>query len=512
MVLVSVRIFYLILLCLIVFTSNQKVEAQQLAFPTAEGFGRFATGGRGGAVCKVINLNSSGAGSFKACMEQSGARTIIFDTGGIIDFSASPITNIPANLTVACQTAPGDGVLLKGSIYFYDTANVIMRYCRIRPGDQAVQAHSLLPDDGIGVTVPDSKIFDHMSLGTSSDDITGGYNHSLTHDRNVTWQWSIFSESTRLGTEPAMGVNTGGHTHHRVSFLHNLFADYSKRAPLISGGNIQVINNVSHAINIDGESVYMYAQYGPALFNIVNNYFSPVSGLGAPGPRIWVGGGFNASYENLSNIYINGNAHATLRPNPAVGSDLSLINYHASPSTDIIRTKVQVSTLVPGHPTVASQTDALTARTLVLQDVGARIPHLDTVDTRAVNDVQNGTGRVCGVTVTEAFCSTFGTYAPGTPPTDTDGDGMPDAWETANSLNPNSAADGPTIAGDGYSNLEHYINDIELESIPLPDEGDLAFPVLLPYKVGSIPITGGYHYPRRIGMNQGLSVVPGPTQ
>src|SRR5690606_22611003 len=123
------------------------IRSQQIAFPTAHGFGKYATGGRGGSVIKVTNLNASGAGSLKAALEANGTRTIIFEVGGTIDLGTSLIFVDNGNLTIAGQTAPGDGILIKGGMITFNASNVIMRYIRIRPGNTSP------PDrDGINIT------------------------------------------------------------------------------------------------------------------------------------------------------------------------------------------------------------------------------------------------------------------------------------------------------------------------------------------------------------------------
>ena len=200
------RPVYALILVVILLIIADKASSQQLSFPTAEGFGRFASGGRGGAVCKVTNLNDSGAGSLRACLGQAGARTVLFSVSGIITLT-SAITVIADNVTIACHSAPGQGVLIKGSLKFWDTQNVIMRFCRLRPPPPTDATFAV----GISVTGPYNAlsylIFDHISLGWVYDDAFGVtlFDTPASQPMHATIQWSIISESV---ASPA-GVGAG---------------------------------------------------------------------------------------------------------------------------------------------------------------------------------------------------------------------------------------------------------------------------------------------------------------
>ena len=187
-----------------------RTEAQPtLAFPGAEGFGRFASGGRGGVVCKVTRLaDDNNPGSFRYCMENvETARTIIFTVGGIIDFHNKEMgvnPTIANDLTIACQTAPGDGVIFRGEIKFFTAKNLIVRYCRFHPTESAVESASngirLHSSTTVHPTASYSMIFDHIEIGHANDDM-GSHTHVGTLDTFLTWQDSIFSEGIALGSD-----------------------------------------------------------------------------------------------------------------------------------------------------------------------------------------------------------------------------------------------------------------------------------------------------------------------
>ena len=256
-------------------------SGQQLAFPSAEGFGRFASGGRGGVVYKVNNV-----ATLRAAMETTGARTIVFTAGGTYDFHTDPIGDGPAvgdNLTVACQTAPanGDGVLLKGEIKLFQTRNVIMRHCRIRPGDDPDTAGAntnALVGNAIGpphVASSHYSIYDHMSMGTSNDDVFGQANNS-TIDTFVTLQHSISGETVQWNGEPGgggqtKGTGTGGTLNNHMSFLNNVFANIVQALPVSLAAGASKLSTTSSTGLTVAKVSYLLPQYGPLEVNIVNN-------------------------------------------------------------------------------------------------------------------------------------------------------------------------------------------------------------------------------------------------
>ena len=232
-------LFYLFLISVISNSFSQQSELK--AFPTAEGFGKNATGGRGGIVVKVTNLNDSGKGSLRhALTNTSGSRTIVFEVGGTITLkSAIAVKN--GNVTVAGQTAPGNGILIKGSMFMIESSNVIIRYIRFRPGDAQWDAL-----DGLNITAwnnytVENVIIDHCSISWGSDenfDIRVSTNGTV---RNITIQNSIISESD-YGALASSG--TYNLTYFKNLFAHNQERNIHSNYPTEGTFSFEMINNL----------------------------------------------------------------------------------------------------------------------------------------------------------------------------------------------------------------------------------------------------------------------------
>ena len=245
--------WFAFIMCVALNTLCATVWGQTLAFPEAEGFGRFAQGGRGGQVIEVTNLNDSGTGSLRAAVEASGARTVIFRVGGTIEITSdnNRLRVMNPYLTIAGQTAPGDGILIRGGMLDVQTHDVIVRHLRIRPGPvAAIDAAQVFAVQGEIHDV----IFDHVSMSWSTDEAFSVFS-SLADVHNVTLQWSILSESLDCSTHPegchSKGLLVGASNLSEVSIHHNLLSHHQDRNPLLSSGNVDFVNIIIYNWGFD---------------------------------------------------------------------------------------------------------------------------------------------------------------------------------------------------------------------------------------------------------------------
>src|SRR5215471_2296773 len=470
------------------------VLAQTLAFPSAEGFGRFSKGGRGG---KAININSLSAGfgsggscnaggcsggtiTFADCMTDRfgvGARTCIFRVSGVIDFNdAQNPWQVVSNVTVAGQTAPGNGIMIRNLALIFDTVHdIIMRHTRHRnrPGEGS----SFQVVGGLGCV---DCIFDHLSMGWNSDD---GHYCSYSGADRCTFQWVLSTEGVQsLDGEynKCCGVSTTNPnppTYGGVSFLHNFYAQYQNRVPWQQGSSLQWINNIVYNVG-DASAIFAndFAAQAPQS-DWENNYYS--TGPQQPdGTRVGLAlasschppaSGCTAqavTYAQNSKIYLSGNYQNVTRPDNTYPEDAFIVRWYTGETLKIVTTK-------PAHfPAIISMTNAQQARTDVLAKVGAyavaggsATVRRDAVDQRALDSLVNNTGGSLTCTALTGCCSNgicgeTGSYPAGTPYTDTDGDGIPDSWELTHSLDPTNPSDGPALAVNGYTNLENFLNEL----------------------------------------------------
>ncbi|MDT0343622.1 pectate lyase family protein [Streptomyces litchfieldiae] len=389
--------------------------AAPVAFPGAEGFGAQVTGGRGGEVYHVTHLNDSGPGSFRDAVSQPN-RIVVFDVGGYIALR-SPV-HVSSNITIAGQSAPGDGVATRGyQVSFSNSDNVIVRYMRFR--------HGLTPDqnrDAVAIDSGSNMIFDHVSTSWGRDET-----FSINSSTNITVQYSIMAEG--LDPHSCGGlVQSDG-----VTLSHNLYIHNKTRNPK-SKGRLQYVNSVIYNWGTDGYILGDSA--GISNANAVGNYFvAGPSTTGDPFTRA------NANYH----IYASGNyydedADGQLDGRATTDADLGPATIEDQPFD---------------FPPVTVQT-ARQAYDTVLAGAGASL-HRDAIDTRLVNDVARQTGAI----ITDpAQVGGFGVLRGGTPPADTDRDGIPDTWEHERGLDPGDASDaGDTDAG-GYTHVERYLNEL----------------------------------------------------
>ncbi|WP_363322023.1 T9SS type A sorting domain-containing protein [uncultured Pontibacter sp.] len=461
----------LLLLCFILCL--RQLQAQQLAFPGAEGFGRYTTGGRGGKVIKVTNLNDSGAGSLRAAVAESGARTIVFDVAGNIKLN-SRIVIKNGGLTIAGQTAPGDGITIQNYEMVVDADNVIIRYLRFRMGDLTRNEQ-----DALWGRYRKNIIIDHCSMSWSIDECSSFY-----ANQNFTMQWCLLGESLNKSFHEkdnhGYGAIWGGD---KATFHHNLLAHHNSRNPRFNGGGRSGVSNGPFSNeHVDFRNNLIYNWMGNSAYggengnyNIVNNYYKP--GPATPSSRnkrvMQISFESNATFgPGYGKFYIDGNF---VHGNASVSaSNWAGVDYDSGiPTAD--REKAKLTTPIEYHmETVHTAQQAYEA---VLEQAGASLKR-DAVDARIVADVRNGAATFNGsktgyrgIIDSQEDVGGWPVLATGTAPTDTDGDGMPDAWETEHGLNPNDSADrNGDYNGNGYTNLEKYLNSLANQTVTgLPD-------------------------------------------
>ncbi|MFM9279488.1 pectate lyase family protein [Paenibacillus jiagnxiensis] len=408
------------------------------AFPGAEGFGYAAEGGRGGEVYHVTSYGLTGPGTFHDALTTAGTtpRTIVFDVYGELTIPQIVLRN-KANITIAGQTAGGDGVTIRGNnIRFINCSDIVIRYMRFRLGVQSFQDDAMYFEDCRNV------IIDHSSFSWGTDEVLSikSKDYDNPKSANITVQWSMISEG--LLTHSMGGLiemNT-------ISMHHNLYAHNNDRNPKTKG-QIDFVNNIvynwgSYPYVAGGESGTK--GYG----NVVGNYF--IAGLNSANPQYAIVRG-NENYSLfLENNIIDSNKNGKLD-----GTDTG---------ADMME-KERPSLLVPErfeYPPVHTQ-DPEAAYEYVLNYSGASI-HRDAVDRRVLDNVRDQTGAIIGH---ENDAGGFPQLAQGIGPLDTDLDGMPDEWERARGLNPNDPEDrNGDINEDGYTNLEDYLNELAAPGFP----------------------------------------------
>jgi hypothetical protein len=471
----------------------QFVSAQQIAFPGAEGAGKWTTGGRGTptaltTVFEVTNLTDvNSPGSLRYALSATATyRTVVFRVSGTIHLTSK--LTIRANTTLAGQTAPGDGICIADYPVVISGDNVIVRYMRFRMGDKnqlktspagcgvpvAPFTAACMPvdgsggDDALGNLGNKNIIIDHCTISWSTDEALTVYRGD-----SLTLQWNMISEPLNYSYHFETG-DTDFESHgfggiwgaKHGTFHHNLFAHSKSRNPRFAGNSTYGAGEVESA-DFRNNVLYnwgLYTIYGGdgGQYNVVNNYFKygPSTGTSTKYRIVNVDSSASFPYAKyyLAGNYVDGSPTNT--NNNWLGAQMLSGN-----ANDTVKSKV-ASPFLPAY--LPSYTDeASVAYDTVLKGVGATIPRRDTLDERIVSNVRLRQGRLIDVQ---------GGYPHGTPyaqtvnawptlnslpaPTDTDHDGMPDAWEVTNSLNPNDASDRGLTATNGYTNLENYLNSI----------------------------------------------------
>ena len=493
--------------------------AQAPAFPGAEGHGRYVTGGRGGKIVHVTNLNDSGTGSLRAAVNGSDKKIVVFDVGGVIALKSD--LKIGANTTIAGQTAPAPGITVRYYTIRPDASNIIVRFIRFRRGQEKDVNDGA---DAIWTRHQTGQIYDHCSFSWSIDEIASFYDNN-----NFTMQWCTLAESLNNA-----GHGKGAHGYGGIwggklaSFHHNLIAHVNNRSPRFNGARYDWTGYTSNKLysqykwanavqseNVDFRNCVIYncgngcyGGPGGGRINIVNNYYK--TGPAASTDRVTnisignsTSSSDNSKYWNMTSLYyikgnqVNSNASRdwtginydsgvftingekyTLDTNHYYGDDVTYTKNSAG--QDCVRIRLE-------NPTEAGEVtthSALKAYEKVLSFAGASL-NRDDVDTRYAKETREGTATYSGsVTkkkgridlVSDVQGYTEANFGTGSRPAgyDTDNDGIPDEWEKANGLNPNNASDALLFTLDKknwYNNIEVYLNSL-VQDIMLQGNAD----------------------------------------
>ncbi|MBQ8158365.1 MAG: pectate lyase [Prevotella sp.] len=463
------------------------------AFPGAEGFGMYTTGGRGGEVIHVTTLeDGTQKGTFRYACNQNKKRIIVFDVSGTIHLT-SELKLGKDNVTIAGQTAPGDGICIADYPFVVAANNVIIRYMRFRLGNKNVDKHE---GDGLGGMDRKNIIIDHCSVSWSIDECLSVYGSD-----NLTVQWCIVSQSLRASGHSkgnhGYGGNWGGAG---ASYHHNLLAHHDSRTPRLgprpstqTREQMDMRNNVIY--NWCGNGCYG----GEGMkVNIVNNYYKPGPGtakrsntiqqrIAAINIRTSEYTKHNTSNPNEWDVmwhvwgkyYVNGNVNPKFKNVTNDNWTYGMYNQVDANGNDGTYTQATKDSMRVSLPILFQNVTTHTAEQAyeqVLAYAGASL-HRDWVDELIVNDTRDGvasyTGKASGdnpgiIDSQEdnkpagagSDWEAWPNLASLPAPTDTDQDGMPDEWETAHGLNPNDKTDGAKDAGNGYTNVEIYLNSL----------------------------------------------------
>lgn len=409
------------------------------AFPGAEGFGSRTPGGRGGRVLIVRSLDDAGAGSLREALTAKGPRLVVFRTGGLITLR-SPIEVAEPYLTIAGQTAPGDGVCIRGNGVVIRTHDVVVRHLRFRPGDTAG-----IETDGLSIGGgAHDVVVDHCSAGWSTDE-----GLSLAGDaRDVTVQWSLIAEALNRSVhhKGAHGYGSLVRANGGVTLHHNLWAHNEARNPRLGD---DYLRPPIPTFDVRNNVIYDYGQICSGMTgdrlsaNYVANYIRP-------GPSSRKGRGVIVLTDTAAvAFHVAGNLVEGEEP-PADGE--RLFDRVEAAGRSLVTLAEKPFEAPPVRTTSAA--DALRA---VLAGAGATRPRRDAVDARIVREAETGAGRVID---SQREVGGWPAYATAPPPPDGDEDGMPDGWERDRGLDPGNPADAALVGASGYTNVEIYLNEL----------------------------------------------------
>jgi pectate lyase len=483
------KILFFSIVAIVVSGVNFLLQAQQLAFPGAEGYGKYASGGRGGRVIEVTSLLDTDKygnvlpGTLRAALATEGTDpiTIVFKVSGVINLNAYQIKCSRPNITIAGQTAPGEGICIRKGYFKFSGDNLIIRYMRFRPGDELKSQVSAL-----NIENAKNFIIDHCSMSWAIEENATFYDNKYT-----TVQWCIISESLydSYHSKGARGY-AGQWGGQYASYHHNLIAHNNSRSPRINGCRAHdtialldlrnnVIFNWGKAGSIYGGELEIYAEdyvipdsnIARCNTNMVNNYYKP--GPATPSSLYFA----EPSYESNAGAakgygkwYFSGNymegIEGGMNDDNWLGVSVAVVG-----SADSIKSDAEFEVEPVTTHTAQEAFDT------VLAYAGAILPRRDSVDMRIVSEVKGEIpvtgdgvkGENSGIIDTQTSVGGWPEIMYFEAPDDNDHDGMPDDYELANGLDPEDTEDGKAFADNGYTNLENYLNSIvpaEIVSLP----------------------------------------------
>jgi pectate lyase len=419
-------------IALSILSNSASADTKLPAFPGAEGFGANTQGGRGGKVIFVENLNDSGPGSLRAAIETRGPRYILFRVSGIIELE-KPLELRRPDCTIAGQSAPGDGVCLKNFDFCVAAHNVVVRHMRFRPGDEPAAAlrekgQNFEPDAVTIARPARDVIIDHCSASWSTDECLTVSGEGIT---NVTVQWCIISESLNQGAHHKGNHGFGSliRTNGNVTYHHNLYAHHRSRCPRPGTyGDGSILFDFCNNVVYDGNG---YSAGEPTRLNYVGNYIRKPNG-----PAFSVGGDATEMYQ-AGNFQEDAGAK-----NDDFWQLISKERSHNKRAEPFQVASVETQAAKDAYESI-------------LATAGATLPKRDAVDARVVDEVRNGK---IGLANSQTEVGGWPAYRSTPSPQDSDNDGMPDDWETEQGLNPEKDDHVGDADGDGYPNLEEWLN------------------------------------------------------
>ena len=419
--------------------ADQKENEPPIAFPGAEGFGKYTTGGRGGEVYVITNLEDDGIGSLREAIRKKHPRTIVFAVSGEIRLE-SPLDINYGDLTIAGQSAPGEGITLRDYPMKIKGDNVIVRYMRFRLGDV-----SQTQDDAISSIRNTNIIIDHCSMSWGTDESGSFYDNE-----NFTLQWCILSESLNQSIhakgEHGYGGIWGGK---KSTFHHNLLDHHNSRNPRFNGARYHKLAD-EELVDFRNNVIYNWrgnSSYGgeEGQHNMINNYYKPGPATKSNKTRIL------EPYEPFGKFFVNGNF--------VEGAD--------KVNEDNLLGVKEGQTAIVNVPFVVADVETHTPEKAFLEVLShAGASHFrDKIDSRIIEETRTGTatkGKLGdGIIDSQEEAGGWITITSTEAPLDSDSDGIPDAWEKANKLNPNDAGDAVLFTLDkNYTNIEVYLNSL----------------------------------------------------